>query len=123
MKILVVEPHKAPRVDNIPCDYRDMQKVVEGDIACIYPWNDPVGLVHNDNAIAEGKPVNRVLFSRSTRYFNIIRGTFFLAGLSEEDFTDLPDNLIEKYSALFASPESILLGSDGKITIVQVDVE
>ena len=53
------------------------------------PWNDAV--VHNDNAIAEGQPFNRVLED-----YDIIRGPFFLAGLDEDDFTDLASNLIEK---------------------------
>ena len=53
------------------------------------PWNDAV--VHNDNAIEEGQPFNRVLED-----YDIIRGPFFLAGLDEDDFTDLASNLIEK---------------------------
>lgn len=92
-----------------------MRKLIQGDLACTYPWSDPVGLCHNDNAIAEGKPFNRVLED-----YDIVRGPFFLAGLGVDDFTDLPEPLIEKYSAKFKYPEVFIPAPDGYIAVIRV---
>ena len=110
MKVLYIEPLKKPRLIDIPDDPDSMCSLVKGLIACIYPWDDEVGLVHNDNAIAQGLEPNRVVGR------NIIFGPFFLAGLGEEDFTDIPENLVDKYSKLFAFPELFLPCPDGSLS-------
>ena len=93
----------------------EMRRLVDGDIAATYPWDDKVALVHNDNAIAEGKPMNRVLED-----YDIIRGSFFLAGLGVDDFTDLAPDLIEKYTEKFRCPEVFLPAPDGHIAVIRV---
>ena len=115
MKILYIEPLRPPRIVEIDHTLDEMRRLVDGDIACTYPWDDPVGLVHNDNAIAEGKPFNRVLEN-----YDIVRGPFFLAGLGPEDFTDLAPNLIDKYAEKFRYPEVFLLAPDGHITVIRI---
>lgn len=115
MKVLYIEPLKPPRVVEIDHTLSEMRRLVDGDIACTYPWEDPVGLVHNDNAIAEEQPFNRVLED-----YDIIRGPFFLAGLGEEDFTDLPEPLIEKYTEKFRYPEVFIPAPDGHIAVIRI---
>lgn len=100
MRVLHVEPMKPPHIVEIPHTLDEMCRLVEGNIACIYPWKDRVGLVHNDNAIAEGRPMNRYVEG-----YGIIRGSFFLAGLTRDDFCDLPEDLMMKYKDLFSWPE------------------
>ena len=73
------------------------------------------GLCHNDNAIAEGQPFNRVLED-----YDIIRGPFFLAGLGVEDFTDLAPELIEKYTEKFKHPEVFIPAPDGHIAVIRI---
>lgn len=85
------------------------------NIACTYPWENLVGLVHNDNAIAEGAVPNRVVGD------NIVFGPFFLAGLGAEDFTDIPKDHAEKYTALFAAPEVFIPTPDG-LAVIRVVV-
>lgn len=114
MKVLFIEPLKKPRLIDIPDDPDSMCGLVKGLIACIYPWDDEVGLVHNDNAIAQGLQPNRVVGR------NIIFGPFFLAGLGEEDFTDFPENLVDKYSKLFAFPELFLPCPDGSLSVYRL---
>lgn len=116
MKVLYIEPLKPPRIIEIERTLENMRKLVDGDIACIYPWDDPVGLVHNDNAIAEGQPFNRVLED-----YDIIRGPFFLAGLDVEDFCSLPDDLIEKYTDKFRCQEVFIQTPDGLAVIRVVE--
>ena len=116
MKVLYIEPLKSPRVVEIDHMLENMRKLVDGDIACTYPWDDPVGLVHNDNAIAEGQPFNRVL-----EEYDIIRGPFFLAGLGVDDFTDLSEPLIEKYTKKFRCPEIFIPTPEGLAVIRVVE--
>lgn len=93
MKVLYIEPLKPPCVVEIEHTLSEMRRLVDGDIAATYPWEDPFGLIHNDNAIADGKPFNRVLED-----YDIVRGSFFLAGLGVDDFTDIPEALVAKYT-------------------------
>jgi hypothetical protein len=47
----------------------------------------------------------------------IVYGPFFLAGLGEEDFTDIPLDLVEKYSRLFSAPEVFIPTPEGLAVI------
>lgn len=48
MRILVVEPVKRPYVKEIDHTLEEMQKVVGGSIQALYPFEDRVGLICND---------------------------------------------------------------------------
>lgn len=115
MKVLYIEPLKPPCVVEIEHTLSEMRRLVDGDIAATYPWEDPVGLIHNDNAIAEGKPFNRVLED-----YDIVRGNFFLAGLGVDDFTDIPEALVAKYTEKFRYPEVFIPAPDGHIAVIKV---
>ena len=98
MRILVVEPVKRPYVKEIDHTLEEMQKVVGGSIQALYPFEDRVGLICNDEAkIAGGFTPNRALRDENGNVYDIIFGTFFIAGLGEEDFCSLEDDLIEKF--------------------------
>ena len=114
--VLDIEPLKPPRLVTIPHTLEAMNALVEGSIACTYPWEDLIGLVHNDNAIAEGAAPNRVVGNQ------IVYGPFFLAGLGEEDFTDIPLDLVEKYNRLFSAPEVFIPTPEG-LAIIKVVAE
>ena len=63
-----------------------------------------------------GDPANRQL-NRAIAGKDIIAGTFFLAGIDEEDLTDLPDDLAEKYEALFRSPQVFIRSPRGILVL------
>ena len=95
MKILLVEPGKHPRAADIPHTLEKMQETVGGYIQVVCPWRDPVALVCDEEGLLKNLAFNRVVAPGVA-----IFGTFFLCGISDEDFTDLPDELAQKYSAL-----------------------
>lgn len=106
MKILVVEPSKRPYVKEINHTLEEMQKVVGGSIQAIYPFEDRVGLICNGEAkIAGGFSPNRPLRDEDGNIYDIIYGTFLIAGLGEEDFCSLDDELIEKFRSFYKTPE------------------
>ena len=112
MRILIVEPRKRPRRADIPHTLRDMQQIVGGYIEIIYPFNDPVALVCDEEGKLKGYELNRAIVGK-----DIIAGTFFLAGVGEEDLTDLSDELAEKYEALFRSPQVFIRSPRGILAL------
>ena len=102
MRILIVEPHKSPYCKDISGSLEELQAIVGGHIQAIYPFDDPVALVCNEEGKLIGLPQNRLLCSKSGYVYDIICGTFFLAGLGAEDFISLTDGEIEKYGRYFS---------------------
>ena len=84
MKVLVVEPQKPCHVQEIN-SLADMQRIVGGDIEAVYPFQEPVALVCNSEGKLLGLPMNRPLLDEDRLPYEIIRGTFFIAGLGRED--------------------------------------
>ena len=103
MKILIVEPDRHPRMAEIPLALEAMQQTVGGYIEITYPWEDPVALVCDEEGLLKQLPFNR-LVARQCALF----GTFFLCGIGEEDLTDLPDQLADKYTRLLYDPEKLI---------------
>ena len=116
MKILFVEPGKEAQPAEIQGDLKEMQAIVGGQIQALYPWEDPVALICNDEGKLLGLPLNRALRTPDTgMVYDIIAGTFFLCGAppESEDFTDLTDEQITQFTELFHTPESFLrMGQD-----------
>ncbi len=105
MKVLVVEPEKEPYVKEIGSGLSSLQKEVGGYIEAVYPFEDPVAIICNEEGKLEGLPLNRALRDEGGHVYDIITGTFLIAGLSEDKFCSLDDAQVEKYSALYKSPE------------------
>ena len=120
MKVLLVEPLEKPRVVEIDHSLETMQKTVGGTIACTYPWDDPVGLVHCDDALARGYPLNRMLKDESGNVYDIVPGTFFIAGLTEDSFGSLTDELIQRFIDLFRYPEMYVRSLDGHVICFKI---
>jgi len=61
MRVLIVEPGKAPREVVIAHTLEAMQAVVGGPIQAVYPFEEPVALICNDESKSLGLPWNRML--------------------------------------------------------------
>ena len=114
MNVLMVEPGKAPYGTQIGNDLRSMQAAVGGYIQAVYPYEEPVALVCNEEGKLDGLPLNRALRDADGDIYDIIAGTFFIASLGESDFTDLPHELAERFAEQFRQPE-IFMHVDDKI--------
>ena len=102
MKILVVSPGEYPKVQEIEGTLESMQTVVGGLIEAIYPFDEPVALICNEEGKLEGLTWNRILMDAEGNLLDIICGTFFLCAAppDEEDFVGLTDGQIERYGKL-----------------------
>ncbi|MBM6976672.1 DUF3846 domain-containing protein [Intestinimonas butyriciproducens] len=118
MKVLVVEPQKPCRVQEIE-SLADMQQLVGGDIEAVYPFQELVAVVCNADGKALGLPMNRPLLDKDYLPYDIIRGTFFIAGLGQEDFVSLTDEQIQRYKSLYDNmqilPVRTAAGEQGRI--------
>ena len=61
MRVLVVEPERRPEVKEIDDSLKEMQGIVGGYIQSIYPFEEPVALVCNDEGKLMDLPANRGL--------------------------------------------------------------
>lgn len=115
MKILIIEPGKHPREAEIDGSLESMQKTVGGYLQAIYPFEDEVALVCDDESkLKSDTQWNRMLPETG----DIIKGTFFIAGLGVEDFTDLSAELMEKYRQRFRNVELFIPTPNGLMPIV-----
>ena len=109
MKILVVPPEKVPEEMEISGSLESMQKVVGGLIQAIYPFEDPVALVCNEEGKLLGLPWNRALYDGDDNLYEIIAGTFFICGIDSDDFCSLTDEQVATYRKRFSTPEVFIL--------------
>ena len=56
MKILVVEPLEAPKIKEIDGSLEAMQKEVGGYIQALFPFEEPVALICNEEGKLHGLP-------------------------------------------------------------------
>ena len=118
MQVLMIRPGQAPEPLELDGTLEAMQKLVGGYIQAIYPWEDPVALICNDNGKAERLPLNRALMNPETgEIFDIIAGDFFICGLGEEDFDTLSPELMEKYRRLFEKRETFIRTDFGMVVL------
>ena len=122
LTVLVVEPMKEPYVKEIAPGLHALQAEVGGDIAASYPFDDPVGLVLNDEGKLIGLDLNRSLRDEHGEIYDIVAGTFLVVGLGEESFTSLPPELAQKYMEHFKQPEQFI-NLNGQIIALPVEPE
>ena len=123
MQILIVEPERRPEVKEIDGTLEAMQKVVGGYIEAIYPFDDAVALIANEEGKLNGLPANRGLRDEAGQIYDIVCGTFFLCGApaDSDHFASLTEEQIEKYRKHFYTPE-LFLGMDGHIVCLPLEV-
>lgn len=107
LRILIVEPRKPPREATIPNNLESMQAVVDGLIQAIYPFNEPVALVCNDEGKFLGLSPNRALRDENGNVYDIVCGTFFICAAPphRSKFTSLSDEQIKRYCEYFSKIE------------------
>lgn len=122
MRILVVEPERRPEAKEIDGSLQSMQEIVGGLIQSVYPFEEPVALVCNDEGKFMDFLPNRALRDRNGQMYDIVFGTFFLCGApaDSEDFIDLTPEQIKRYEERFRTPE-LFLGMDGRIVCLPME--
>lgn len=120
--VLVVEPGMSPYVKEIDSGLKSLQSEVGGWIEAIYPFEEEVALICNEEGKLCGLPLNRALMDEDGEIYDIIAGTFLVVGLGEEDFCSLSDEYIKKFSDRFKTPEKFA-EIDGKLIVIRIESE
>lgn len=104
LTMVKVEPQKLPEVVKIGKSLEDLQAAVGGNIEVVYPYEDMVGLLMNEEGKLRGMQLNRALKDEDGQIYDIIAGTFYVVGLGDEDFCSLTDQQIENYLSKYDQP-------------------
>ena len=93
MQVVIVEPEKKPVMQNIDDTLTSMQQIVGGTIQAVYPFEEPVALICNDEGKLLNLPLNRALRDSNGAIYDIVAGTFFLcaAPVDSDRFESLTD--------------------------------
>lgn len=108
IKVIILEPNKEAYLGEIENDLVSMQQVVGGYIQAIYPFEEDVALVCNEEGKINGLTLNRALFDENGKVYDIITGTAFLCDCSQEQFSSLKKEHQEKFLAMFKYPETFV---------------
>ena len=101
MKILIVEPNKAPYESFLDYNLEAMQKIVGGNIEVVN-LEQNTALVCNEEGKLDGLEGNRRVGH------DVIAGTFFIVGDNNEgEFISLTDEQISNYHKRFKDSEEI----------------
>ena len=119
MTVLAVQPGKAPEKKELDGTLKSMQDFVDGTIQAIYPYEDSVAIICNDEGKLNGMKYNRALRNEAGEVIDILCGPFFVCGLGEEDFASLTEEQLETYRKVFAHPE-VFLAVDGNLIVLPV---
>lgn len=124
MRVLIVEPERRPEAREIEDSLNAMQEIVGGLIQSIYPFDEPVALICNDEGKMINLPMNRGLRDKNGQIYDIVSGTFFLCGAPADSnhFASLTPEQIERYENRFHTPE-MFWGMDGYIVCLPLEVD
>lgn len=104
MDVLVVEPGLLPyekKIDGLA----DMQEIVGGPIQAIYPFQEEVAVVCNEEGLNLGMEFNRSILERD---YGGIFGPFFVCGLGGESFASLTPEQMKTYKERFKKAEILV---------------
>jgi len=87
-----------------------MQQIVGGTIQAVYPFEEPVALICNDEGKLLNLPLNRALRDSNGAIYDIVAGTFFLctAPVDSDRFESLTDEQAQTCLERFAVPEQFI---------------
>ena len=101
MKVLIVEPGKPARVDDIENDLKTLQGIVGGYIETVTPFQEDVVLIVNEEGKLKGLPECRTLVCMKWNQMEPIMGTFIVCGI-DWDECDVCGLTVEQARALKA---------------------
>lgn len=114
MQVVIVEPKKKPTVQDINDGLEAMQKIVGGTIQAIYPFDEPIALICNDEGKFLNLPLNWALRDNAGCIYDIVAGTFFLcaAPTDKDNFASLTEEQTQTCLKRFAVPEQFIQVGD-----------
>ncbi len=104
IKVVLVKPMERPIITEIDKSLKSLQSIVEGRIEAVYPFEEMVAVVCNEEGKINGLPLNRALMD-GNEITDIVAGNFFICDASGDDFDSLNDEQLNRYAQIFKYPE------------------
>lgn len=106
MRVLIVAPGAKPEEREIDGSLESMQAIVGGTVQAIYPFEDLVALICNNEAKLTFMPMNRILWEIN----DVVCGTFILCRAlpNDENFSSLTDEEVGQYKQRFDKSEQFM---------------
>ena len=108
MDALLVSPGEYPKKVQIGTGLEDLQSAVGGTVECVYPFEEMVGLIVNEEGKFNGSTLNRALYSEDGKLVDVIAGDFLVVGLTEDNFGSLTPDQMQRYEQKFHQPETFI---------------
>lgn len=115
--VVACYPDKAATVMRIQNTLEAKQAFVGGYIQAVYPFDDPVAIVCNEEGKLNGLEPCRALFDDGGNILDIIVGPFLVCGLGDEGFVSLTPQQQKEYLAMFRHPQMFVMLNDEMIAI------
>ena len=120
ISVLVVEPEKKPYAKEISSGLSSLQHEVGGYIQAVYPDEEPVAIICDEEAKLKGSELNRVLRDEDGQIYDVVAGTFLIVGLGEDDFTSLTPEHMKQFKEKFETPE-MFMRINGKLVVLPME--
>lgn len=120
IRMLEIAPLEAPRLIEVDHTLENLQELVGGTVQAVYPWDDLVAILCDDDGKAKGYPANRILVDEDGNPYDIIVGNFYICGLTNTDFGSISDELAEKYTEKFRYPEMFMRTENGHVIMFRL---
>lgn len=120
ISVLVVEPEKKPYAKEISSGLSSLQKEVGGYIQAVYPYEQPVAIICDEEAKLKGSELNRALRDEDGNIYDIVAGTFLIVGLGEDDFSSLTPEHMKQFKEKFDTPE-MFMRLNGKLIVLPME--
>ena len=105
--VVLLEPGKLARVEKIDSTLAGLQGAVGGSIEPMYPFEEEVCIICNEEGKILGMPLNRSVRMEG-QIVDIIAGTCFVCSCSGSNFGSLSLEQQQRYLRMFKYPERFL---------------
>ena len=120
IRVLLVEPGEHPRLVTVAHTLENLQELVGGSIQAVFPFPEPVAVVCDDEGKFKGYVPNRALVDEEGEPYDIIAGTFFVCGLTVDNFTSISNELEKQFRERFYWPEMFMRTLEGQILWIKL---
>ena len=118
--VVACYPGKSAVVMRIQNTLEAKQAFVGGYIQAVYPFDDPVAIVCNEEGKINGMEPCRALFDEAGGIYDVIVGPFLICGLDDEGFISLTKEQQEQYLAMFRHPQMFFL-LNGEMVAIPIE--
>lgn len=107
--VVACYPGKQAVVTRIQNTLEAKQAFVGGYIQAVYPFDDPIALVLNEEGKLKGMEPCRALMDEEGNIYDIIVGPFLICGLDDEGIVSLTPQQQKEYLAMFRYPQMFVM--------------